>query len=109
VNPAGAVLNQIISDLQFAWENLPESQAQPGRPTKYAAMALGARAYLQDLKYAEAKPLLDNIINSGKYSLMPNFIDNFNIETNNNAESIFEVQANVNDINESLNAEMGIG
>lgn len=109
VNADGAVLVQIISDLEYAWSNLPESQAEVGRPTKYAAMALAARAYLQDLKYAEAKPLLDNIINSGKYSLMPNFIDNFNIATNNNAESIFEVQANVNDINESLNAEMGIG
>jgi len=108
-NPEGAVLNHIISDLQFAWEKLPESQAQVGRATKYAAMALAARAYLQELKYAEAKPLLDNIISSGRFSLMPNFIDNFNIETNNNAESIFEIQANVNDINESLNAEMGIG
>ncbi|MBW6536910.1 MAG: RagB/SusD family nutrient uptake outer membrane protein [Mariniphaga sp.] len=108
-NPEGAVLNHIISDMQFAWENLPESQAQPGRATKYAAMAVAARAYLQELDYAKAKPLLDNIISSGKFSLMPNFIDNFNIETNNNAESIFEIQANVNDINESLNAEMGIG
>lgn len=108
-NPAGAVLSHIVSDLQFAWENLPETQAQPGRATKYAAMALAARAYLQELKYAEAKPLLENIINSGKYSLMPNFIDNFNIGTENNIESIFEVQANVNDINESFNAEMGIG
>lgn len=108
-NPEGAVLNQIISDLKFAWENLPESQAQPGRPTKYAAMALAARAYLQDLKYAEAKPLLDNIINSGKYVLMERFIQNFEIETNNNAESIFEVQANVNDVDRSYNAEMGIG
>ena len=109
VNADGAVLTQIIADLDFAMSTLPESQSQVGRPTKYAAMALAARAYLQDLKYAEAKPLLDNIINSGKYSLMPNFIDNFNIVTNNNAESIFEIQANVNDINESLNAEMGIG
>lgn len=108
-NPEGAVLNHIISDLKFAWENLPVSQSQPGRPTKYAAMALAARAYLQDLKYAEAKPLLDNIISSGKFTLMDRFIQNFEIETNNNAESIFEVQANVNDINESLNAEMGIG
>ncbi|MGM0620812.1 MAG: RagB/SusD family nutrient uptake outer membrane protein [Bacteroidota bacterium] len=108
-NPDGAVLNHIISDLEFAWNNLPATQSQPGRATKYAAMALAARAYLQDVNYAEAKPLLDNIINSGQYELMPNFIDNFNIETNNNAESIFEIQANVNDINESLNAEMGIG
>ena len=109
VNPEGAVLTHIINDLKFAWENLPEKQAQVGRATKYAAMALAARAYLQDLKYAEAKPLLDNIINSGKYSLMDKFIQNFEIATNNNRESIFEIQANVNDVNESLNAEMGIG
>jgi len=109
VNPEGAVLNFITDDLAFAASNLPESQTQVGRPTKYAAMALAARAYLQDLKYSDAKPLLDNIINSNKYTLVPDFMDNFNIETNNNEESIFEIQANVNDINESLNAEMGIG
>lgn len=109
VNAEGAVLKFITDDLKFAADNLPESQAQVGRPTKYAAMALAARAYLQDLKYAEAKPLLDAIIASNKYSLMDKFIQNFEIETNNNKESIFEIQANVNDINESLNAEMGIG
>ncbi len=108
-NLPGKVLQFIVNDLQFAWENLPETQAEPGRPTKYAAMALAARAYLQELKYTEAKPLLDEIINSGKYSLMPNFFDNFRIEKENNVESVFEIQANVNDINESLNAEMGIG
>ena len=109
VNPSGAVLAFIVNDLRYAWENLPESQVQPGRPTKYAAMALAARAYLEELDYANARPLLDNIITSGKYSLMPNFFDNFRIEKENNSESIFEIQANVNDINESLNAEMGIG
>lgn len=109
VNAEGAVLKFITDDLKFAADNLPETQAQVGRPTKYAAMALAARAYLQDLKYTDAKPLLDAIIASGKYSLMDKFIQNFEIETNNNKESIFEIQANVNDINESLNAEMGIG
>lgn len=109
VNPEGAVLQHIIADLTYAAAELPETQAQVGRPTKYAAMALAARAYLQDLKYAEAKPLLDAVINSGKYELMPNFHDNYKIVHNNNAESIFEIQANVNDINQSLNAEMGIG
>lgn len=109
VNPPGVVLTHIVNDLRFAWENLPEIQSEPGRPTKYAAMALAARAYLQELKYSEAKILLDNIINGGKYELMPNFFDNFRIEKENNCESIFEIQANVNDINESLNGEMGIG
>lgn len=109
LNEEGEVLAFIVSGLQYAWEHLPETQTDVGRPTKYAAMALAARAYLQELEYAKAKPLLDEIINSGKYSLMPNFFDNFRIEKNNNAESIFEIQANVNDISESLNAEMGIG
>jgi starch-binding outer membrane protein, SusD/RagB family len=108
-NADGAVLKFITDDLAYAASNLPDKQTLVGRPTKYAAMALAARAYLQDLKYSDAKPLLDAIIASGKYSLMPKFIQNFEIATNNNAESIFEIQANVNDINESLNAEMGIG
>ncbi|MCX6222946.1 MAG: RagB/SusD family nutrient uptake outer membrane protein [Bacteroidia bacterium] len=108
-NAAGAVLKFIIDDLTFAAANLPEKQAQPGRATKYAAMALAARAYMQVLDYTNAKPLLDNIINSGKFTLAPKFFDNFRIAKNNNSESIFEIQRNVNDINESLNGEMGIG
>ncbi|HPF51008.1 MAG TPA: RagB/SusD family nutrient uptake outer membrane protein [Draconibacterium sp.] len=111
VNKEGAVLRFIVSDLQFALENLPGSQQEVGRPTKYAAMALAARAYLEKLEYAHAKPLLDEIIASGKYALMPNFFDNFRIEKNNNIESIFEIQASVNDGAGygSYNAEMGIG
>ncbi len=109
VNPPGAVREHIINDLRYAWENLPETQAQAGRPTSYAAKALAARAHLQELDYDSARPLLDDIINSGNYELMPNFFDNYRIAHNNNRESIFEIQANVNDINESLNGEMGIG
>ena len=95
INPEGAVLAQIISDLEFAWTHLPASQAEVGRPTRYAAMALAAKAYLQEVDYASAKPLLDNIITSGRYEFMPNFMDNYRIETNNNAESIFEIQYTV--------------
>lgn len=112
-NPDGAVLDFIIEDLEFAINNLPESRsaANIGRPTSYAAMALAARAYLQDLKYAEAKPLLDAILNSGKYTLVDNFDENFLTAHNNNSESIFEIQASVNDGGGygSYNAEMGIG
>ena len=96
INPEGAVLDYIISDLEYAWNNLPEKQDAVGRPTKYSAMALAAKAYMQELKYDEAKPLLDNIISSEKYQLMPKFMDNYRISSNNNAESIFEIQASVN-------------
>ena len=109
-NPPHAVLNQIIEDLNYAADHLPHRQIQPGRPNKWAAKALAARAYLQELNYAAAKPLLDEIINDGDFSLMTNFMDNYRIAFNNNAESIFEIQANVNDgACCSGNAEMGIG
>ncbi len=109
-NPAHAVLNQIVADLEFAASVLPNRQTQPGRPTKWAAKALAARAYLQELNYAAAEPLLQEIIDDGGFSLMPNFMDNYRIASNNNVESIFEIQANVNDgACCSGNAEMGIG
>jgi hypothetical protein len=108
-NAPGVVLKFITDDLAFAGANLPATQSQVGRATKWAAKALAARAYLQVLDYASAKPLLDEIIASGQFSLAPKFFDNFRIATNNNKESIFEIQRCVNDINESLNGEVGIG
>jgi hypothetical protein len=99
----------IEADLQFAVDNLPETQADPGRPTKYAAEAVLARVYLFDNnKYAQAKPLLDDIINSGKFSLVPDYDMNYLIATRNNAESIFEIQYAVNDgASDSPNANYG--
>ena len=44
-----------------------------------------------------AKPLLDDILDNGPYSLVERYHDNFKIETNNNDESIWEYQASVND------------
>jgi len=98
----------IEADLQFAIDNLPESQTDPGRPTKYAAEALLARVHLFQHDYAAAKTLLDDILNSEKYSLMPNYDDNYLIAKRNNAESIFEIQYAVNDgTNESVNGNYG--
>lgn len=108
-NPPGAVLKFITDDLKYAADNLPAKQSQVGRATKWAAKALAARAYMQVLDYASAKPLLDDIIASGQFELAPKFFDNFRIATNNNIESIFEIQRSVNDVNESLNGECGIG
>ncbi len=102
----------IIEDLTFAMNNLPDvaKQAQPGRPTKYAAMAVLARAHMQTLNYAAAKPLLDGIIASGKFSLMPDFMDNFDISHRNNAESIFEIQRSINNgSTDGGSADIGIG
>lgn len=87
----------IEADLKLAVSKLPVSQQEVGRPTKYAAEAVLARVYLFQQKWEDAKVLLDDIINSGKYSLMPNYSDNYMIAKRNNAESIFEIQYSVND------------
>jgi len=87
----------IEADLQFAVDNLPPTQADVGRATKYAAMAVLARVHLFQQDYSAAASLLDQIISSGNYTLMPNYHDNYNVHTNNNAESIFEIQYAVND------------
>jgi starch-binding outer membrane protein, SusD/RagB family len=88
----------IVDDLKFAYENLPATWAgQPGRATKWAAAALLGKAYMFQAKYAEAKPLFEAIVNSKQYDLMPKYHDNFRSETNNNKESILEVEFSIND------------
>ncbi len=88
----------IEADLKFAYDNLPNRWAgAPGRATKWAAGAMLAKTYLFQKKYAEAKPILEAIIANGGYKLMDKYHDNFRAATNNNAESIFEIQFSVND------------
>jgi hypothetical protein len=88
---------KIEADLQAAYSVLPNIQAQKGRATKWAAAATLAKAKLYQKKYAEAKTLLLEIVTSGQFSLMAKYHDNFRASTNNNAESIFEVEYSVND------------
>lgn len=88
---------KIEADLQFAYDKLPPSQGQKGRASKWAAAAMLAKAYLFQGKYDLAKPLLETIMTQGGYSLVQNYADNFRAATNNNAESIFEVEHSVND------------
>ncbi|HLR31128.1 MAG TPA: RagB/SusD family nutrient uptake outer membrane protein, partial [Fodinibius sp.] len=85
----------IEADLQLAIDNLPPEspQGEVGRADRYAAMAVKAKAHLYQNEFQEAKPLLDNIINSGEFELVDNYNDNFRQDTENNAESIFEIQA----------------
>ncbi len=98
----------IEADLQFAVDNLPDNQSDPGRPTRYAAMAVLGRVHLFQQEWQEAADLFDEIIASGKYNLMPNFDDNYLIAKRNNAESIFEIQYSVNDgADESANGGYG--
>ena len=93
----------IEADFQAAMAVLPDKQSEVGRPTKWAAMAFLAKAYMfqgwnistgvaNTAKLQAAKVLLDQIVNSGKFKLTPKFYSNFDVATRNNEESVFEVQ-----------------
>jgi hypothetical protein len=87
----------IEKDFEFAMANLPATQSQRGRATRWAAMAYLAKAYMFQKKFAAAKPLLENILQNSGRRLVADYHDNYKTTTNNNSESIFEVQFSVND------------
>lgn len=92
------VWDEIEADFQYAMDVLPESfPGEPGRATKWAAMAAKSYVHLFQQEYNEAKVLLDQIINSGQFALVDTFAHNYSSLTENNIESIFEVQSAVND------------
>ncbi|MCY7351705.1 MAG: RagB/SusD family nutrient uptake outer membrane protein [Cytophagaceae bacterium] len=93
----------IIEDLKFAGDNLPETHAEVGRINKWGAKAMLAKAYMYQNKYSDALPLINELITSGKttngkkYALNDCFYDNFNAATKNSAESVLAIQQSVND------------
>lgn len=91
------IWEQILADFQFAADNLPHRQNEPGRATMWAAKTYMAYVYMLRGMHAEAKPILEDVYQNGGFSLMPQFIQNYLIEYNNNQESIFEIQAAVNE------------
>ncbi|MEO2099791.1 MAG: RagB/SusD family nutrient uptake outer membrane protein, partial [Flavobacteriaceae bacterium] len=64
-----------------------------GRATKGAAQALLSKVFLYEEKWDEAQTYAEMVINSGEYSLEPNYEDIWRVYTENGVESIFEVQA----------------
>lgn len=92
------IFPKIEADLQFAISKLSEkANNASGRTNKGAAQALLARAYIHVGKYAQAKPLLDAVISSGKYVLVDNFHDMFDAAKQNNTEMVFAYKSSVND------------
>ncbi len=92
----------IEADFQAAIDGLPETQSQPGRANKSAAKAYLAKCYMEQHKYAQAKPILEDLIANGKtakgdaYALV-NYQSNFNGPQDNGPESVFAYQASVQD------------
>jgi tetratricopeptide (TPR) repeat protein len=90
--PIALIYEQIEADLQFAVSVLPLTQVEQGRVTKGAANALLGKVYLYQKKYTEAAAALDQVINSGAYTLVQDYSILFENDNENNSESVFEIQ-----------------
>jgi len=98
--PTEEVYSLIQEDLQFAMDNLPESYdgANVGRATSMAAQALMGRVQLDLGNFSEAQSTFQSLIDNGvapgggQLQLVDAYFDNFKEETENNTESIFEIQ-----------------
>lgn len=95
--PQEQVWALIEKDLTDAIAELPEvySGEEVGRATKGAAYALLGRAHLQQKEYAQAALALSWLITgagAAYYDLVADYSHNFRHTTENNRESVFEIQ-----------------
>lgn len=106
------IYNQVIADLKDAVPNLPESWSdnELGRATSYAALSMLGKTYLYMGNFKQARNTFDQVIKSGKFSLIQPLLSldsasivnaylcNFSYKNinsykaENNSESVFEIQ-----------------
>ena len=103
-NRAEDVYRYIIRDLEYARDNLPDTDPEPGRVTTWAAKAMLAKVYLTFSGYNSvgglrnqsrldsARIYAGDVIMNGPYDLMEDYPDLFLTENDNNIESIFAWQ-----------------
>lgn len=92
-NPSD-VHDQIVADLQQAQDLLPDSwpESDLGRVTNMSATAMLGKAYLYNQDWALAKTEFEKVMTSPNYGLVDDYRDNFREATENNRESLFEIQ-----------------
>ncbi len=90
------IFNSVLSDLEMAASMLPATWPDNdlGRPTSGAASALRGKTNLFMGNFGAAATDLRAVVTSGVYSLLPaaEYENNFNVDGENNAESVFELQ-----------------
>lgn len=90
--PKADVYKQIELDLTNAIAVLPAVQTEKGRITRYAAQAMLGKVYLYEKKYDLAAAMLENVITSNAFTLVPDFGSIFLATGENGPESVLEIQ-----------------
>ncbi|SHM42143.1 Starch-binding associating with outer membrane [Chitinophaga jiangningensis] len=90
-SPEKDVWAQVIKDFTEAAADLPVTNY--GRATKGAALGMLGKAYVYTKDYVNAATILQSLTMAPfNYSLTANYEDNFKEDTENNSESLFEIQ-----------------
>lgn len=104
-----AVYNQVIKDLNDAESELKVQPPSYVYASKYAASAFLARVYMQMDEYKKALQEANKVIESGNYSLVKNYADEFNNPSSNTTEDIFDMQVSKQDGSNALQASYASG
>lgn len=101
-NTQASVYRFIVEDLTFAMNNLPDEDTQAGRASRWSAEGMLAKVYLtmashlddpqSDTWFGKAKELAADVINNSGLSLWADYSTLFDIEANNNPESLLAIQ-----------------
>lgn len=103
----------IEADFRFAYNNLPVTQPLAGQANKWAAACYIAKCYMFEQNFTAAKALLDTIIANGvnsqgvAYALRPCYHDNFDAATENNSESVLQIEFSVDQASIPINSNVG--
>lgn len=89
--PVSDIYAQIVSDINFAIENLPPTTGDYGRVTKPAAIAFMARVALTTDKNQEASNYAFDVIKNYSFSLLTDYNDLWKISNERNVEVIWAV------------------
>lgn len=101
--PKTAIYRQIIADCERAAELLPVQYAasEAGRATRGAAWALTAKTSLYEKNWSKTLEYIAKVKGLNIYTLVADYQDNFRKNTQNNSESVWEIQ--------HANLELGVG
>ena len=88
------VFRQVIEDCEEAADLLPLEYdlSQKGRPTKGSALAIASKTHLYLKEWQDVVEKVNQIKALGTYELQENYNDNFELNTQNNSESVWEIQ-----------------
>ena len=93
--PAATILSGVMTDLQFAKDNMPGlaqiPASQRGRASKWVAAMVMAKIYMQQKQWKPALDICNEIISTSGHQLMPAYADVFDPTKEYNAEIIWSL------------------